>query len=336
MKVPAAIAIVIALVVWKTQFGTGGTEIVVIEPNGDPTAAATPVLFVTSGDERVQFAYDFLQALGNANPSDEALMVVVAWGRAEDGCTRSCSDGHQSAVERNNYMNTTQPGFNAIGDFNLAGVKIYQTYQDGLQANVHTIQNGAYPHMLHGLQTNDVQEFLNADELGTWGTGLGAVQRTFDETKASWTPPQVERIQHVKKCPVTPTMMISTVFDAVDCGPYGGQKDCKHWGIDYIGAEGTPVTAPFDMHIIALGEYHDWPYTGQYVQGTLPDGDVLYLGHLKGRQPMQVGDTIPCGGLLGYTGDLQHTHVQLAPPGNTGPCAGDGTCLDFSDYYWKR
>lgn len=135
------------------------------------------------------------------------------------------------------------------------------------------------------------------------------------------------------KYPVTPTMQTSALFESQDCAVWGFQKDCQHWGVDYMAVEGTPVSAPFDMTIIALGEYPPGPTFGQYVQGTLPDGDVLYLGHLEARQPMQAGDVLPAGTLLGFTNSLQHTHAQLAPPGNTGPCAQDGSCLDFADYY---
>lgn len=135
------------------------------------------------------------------------------------------------------------------------------------------------------------------------------------------------------KSNVTPTMEVGARFDTRDCGSWGFQVGCQHWGTDLLGAEGTPVLAPFDMTIIALGEYPPGPTQGQYVQGTLPDGDVLYLGHLEGRQPMSVGDTLPAGTLLGFTNSLAHTHAQLAPPGDVGPCAQDGSCIDFERYF---
>lgn len=136
------------------------------------------------------------------------------------------------------------------------------------------------------------------------------------------------------KSNVTPTMEVGAHFDTRDCGSWGFQVNCQHWGTDYLAPEGTPVLAPFDMTVIALGEYPPGPTMGQYVQGTLPDGYVLYLGHLEGRQPMIVGDTLPAGTLLGFTNSLAHTHAQLAPPGDVGACAQDGSCVDF-EVYWE-
>lgn len=132
---------------------------------------------------------------------------------------------------------------------------------------------------------------------------------------------------------VTPTMEVGAHFDTADCAVWGFQVGCMHWGADLMGAEGTPVTAPFDLTIISLGEYGPGPTWGQFVQGTFPDGAVFYSGHLEDRQPMEVGQTLPAGTLLGYTNAYNHTHIQLAPPGNTGPCAQDGSCLDFEQYY---
>lgn len=135
---------------------------------------------------------------------------------------------------------------------------------------------------------------------------------------------------------VTPTMEVGAHFDTTDCGSWGFQVGCMHWGTDLMGAEGTPVTAPFDLTIISLGEYGPGPTWGQFVQGTFPDGYVFYSGHLEGRQPMSVGEIVPAGTLLGFTNAYNHTHIQLGPPGNTGPCAQSGTCVDFELYYQEH
>lgn len=194
MKVQHAALIVAGLLAWKTYgMPTPRTETTVIEPNGDipATAAVNPVI---SGDLRTKFAYDFLHGLGNANPKEITVIAVVAWQRAEDGCIGNCSDGRKSAIERNNYLNTTQPGFNAVGpDFNSDGVKTYATYENGLAANLKCITNGFYPNMVQGLQTDNLDQFFNDTEIGTWGTGLGAVRRNFEEVKQQWA-----RIEHVQ------------------------------------------------------------------------------------------------------------------------------------------
>jgi len=128
-------------------------------------------------------------------------------------------------------------------------------------------------------------------------------------------------------------MEVGAHFDTTDCGAWGFQVGCQHWGTDYLGAEGTPVYAPFDLTVIALGEYGSGPTMGQYVQGTFSDGYVFYAGHLEARQPMSVGDVLPAGELLGFTNVYAHTHVQLAGPNNFGACAQDGTCVSFEEYF---
>ena len=139
-----------------------------------------------------------------------------------------------------------------------------------------------------------------------------------------------------RKAMVTPTMEVGARFNTVDCGAWGFQVGCQHEGTDYLGAEGTPVYAPFDLTVIAAGEYGPGPTWGQYVQGALPDGAVLYLGHLEGRTALELGQTVPAGSLLGYTNGYNHTHAQLAPPGNVGPCAQSGSCLDFETYWMEH
>lgn len=152
--------------------------------------------------------------------------------------------------------------------------------------------------------------------------------------------PQVGAAEEVAppphKHPVTDTMLVSAPFDMVDCSSWGFQVGCQHWGTDLAGAEGTPVYAPFPLTIIALGAYPPGPTWGEYVQGTFPDGYVVYFGHLEGRPAMSVGDVLPAGTLLGYTNAYAHTHVQLAPPGNTGACAQTGTCVDFMRYWYDH
>lgn len=133
-----------------------------------------------------------------------------------------------------------------------------------------------------------------------------------------------------RKFQVTPTMEVSAGFYDTG-GVWCFQVNCQHWGTDLLGYEGTPVYAPFEMRIIALGEYGPGPTWGQYVQGVLPDGAVLYLGHLKDRPAL--GDVVAAGTLLGFTNGYHHVHMQLAPPNNTGPCAQDGSCLNFMEYF---
>jgi murein DD-endopeptidase MepM/ murein hydrolase activator NlpD len=128
-------------------------------------------------------------------------------------------------------------------------------------------------------------------------------------------------------------MAVGAHFDTADCGVWGFQAGCRHWGTDFTGSAGDPVFTPYDLTIIALGEYGPGATAGQYVQGTLPDGSVYYSGHLAGRPALAIGQTVPAGTQIGVMNSFAHTHVQFAAAGNTGPCAQDGSCLDFEAYW---
>lgn len=112
---------------------------------------------------RGEWARAFLAALGNSSPDDRTVNWVASWTLGENT---------QAAY---NPLATTQPSPCATGDFNFAHVKNYSNHQCGIEASVKTLQNGHYPHILHGLQNNDPEEASNAVELGTWGTGMGFV-----------------------------------------------------------------------------------------------------------------------------------------------------------------
>lgn len=117
------------------------------------------------GMTRGQWARDFLNAIGNSNPDARTVNFVAAWTLGEN--TRA----------RYNPLATTQPHagetcFSRHED-GSCWVRNYLTHQDGIEATATTIKNGRYPHLLHGLQTNDPEEAVNAIELGVWGTGLG-------------------------------------------------------------------------------------------------------------------------------------------------------------------
>ena len=121
--------------------------------------------------KRGEWAKAFLTALGNSTPDAKTVNFVAAWTLGEN--TRA----------KFNPLATTQP-MEGAADFNFVGVKDYTSHQQGIDATVKTLQNGYYPHVLHGLQTNDPEEAVNAIEMGIWGTGLGFVTlwRTGDHT----------------------------------------------------------------------------------------------------------------------------------------------------------
>jgi murein DD-endopeptidase MepM/ murein hydrolase activator NlpD len=278
-------------------------------------ARGQPVPVPAPATERERWAVDFLKALGNEQPTPDTVAMVVAWQTEE------------STTAQFNPLATSQDMPNATV-FNSHGVKEYATYQDGIAAAVKTLSYSypGYSEVLEGLRTNDPERALAGLSASPWAAEGGYGERA----RALW-----GRVS-LPKANVTPTMEVGAHFDTADCSVWGFQVSCQHWGTDLLGAEGTPVYAPFDLTVIALGEYGPGPTMGQYIQGTFSDGYVFYAGHLEGRQPMQVGDTLPAGALLGFTNAYAHTHIQLGPPGNTGPCAQYGSCLDFETYWRDR
>lgn len=276
--------------------------------------------------EREAWAFDLLTRLGNASPSGETVVFVVAWTQAED---RS-----DEAFGRFNPLNTTQP---MDGDWivNSHGVRGYRSYEDGMQATVATLQEERYRDVLVALVTNNPEAAIDALAASPWGTHANVVLEVYHEALATYQPvTQAPSAPVGAKARLTDTMHVSTPYHAtgqVWCDV--GQLGCQHYGTDYDGTDGTPVYAPFDMVVIARGAYPPGPTFGEYIQGTLPDGHVLYLGHLRNMPAFPIGATIPAGTQIGVMNEFAHVHAQLAPPGVTGPCASDGTCLDFEQYW---
>ena len=281
-------------------------------------------LLVDQGaDEPIPWGLALANDLGNPAPSPELLRFLDSWIQAE---------GTAAAY---NPLATSQP-MPGSSDFNSDHVQEYLSVEDGLKATVLTLQSNhpGYSNIAEGIRTNDVQRAFDGLAASPWGTHAGDVAAMiYNGGQVATLPAAAAGPAVGAKSVVTQTMAVASHFDTRDCGAWGFQVNCQHWGTDFIGAEGDPVFAPYDLTIIALGEYGPGPMWGQYVQGTFADGSVYYSGHLTGRPALEVGQTIPAGSLIGYMNGYAHTHVQLAPPGNTGPCAQDGSCLDFEQYY---
>ena len=123
---------------------------------GADVAAATPAGAPTTNQE--QWAHDFLTQLGMPVTS-ENVRAMVAWEQAEG--TRA----------QYNPLATTQnmPG---ATKFNSVGVKNFESYQDGLTANIKAITNGRYSNILAALQAgNDAGAVAQAIANSPWGTG---------------------------------------------------------------------------------------------------------------------------------------------------------------------
>jgi hypothetical protein len=93
--------------------------------------------------------------------TSENVRAMVAWQQAEG--TRA----------QYNPLATTQdmPGATR---FNSVGVKNYETYQDGLTANIKALTNGRYANILAALQAgNSADAVAQAIANSPWGTGAG-------------------------------------------------------------------------------------------------------------------------------------------------------------------
>jgi hypothetical protein len=110
-----------------------------------------------------KWAHDFLTALGKPTTAQN-VRAIVAWQQAESG-------GGGGAF---NPLNTTQGGFTGETNLNSVGVKNYQSYQDGIDANVKVINNGYYGPILAALdQGNNAMAVAQAVTQTPWGTGAG-------------------------------------------------------------------------------------------------------------------------------------------------------------------
>lgn len=120
---------------------------------------------------RQQWAQDFLCSIGNCSPTPQTLNWVTNWTTAETA--------GPSNYASYNLLNTTQPMPGSTFFNHLSGglgVQNYTSYQQGIQANATTLQNGYYPDLLSALQSNNYTALSTGSgnivqEMGTWGTG---------------------------------------------------------------------------------------------------------------------------------------------------------------------
>lgn len=114
---------------------------------------------ITSSDD--DFYKKVLEGIG-APHTPENMKFLYAWRQAEGGSAK------------NNPFNTTKKweGDSPYGK-NVAGVKNYQTVQDGIDATIKTLKNGYYDCIVNGLKNNigalKISQSCDSS-LKTWGT----------------------------------------------------------------------------------------------------------------------------------------------------------------------
>jgi hypothetical protein len=115
---------------------------------------------------RQQWTVAFIQGAGNNNPSPDVIKWVQSWTQMETGFPPSAAY---------NLLNTTEPNTpGVVSDFNSAGVKNYDTFAHGIQANTKVLANGLYPVLNASIKDNDIHALQTSssinDELDIWGT----------------------------------------------------------------------------------------------------------------------------------------------------------------------
>ena len=266
--------------------------------------------------EREAWAVDFLAGLGNDQPSAATIAMVVEWTLAEDSSS--------GAFDRNNPLNTTQPGFAEMMTINSDGVKGYADRQSGLDAALHTVTNGLYDGVVAALLTNDPDAARTALWASPWAGshyGYGASWPRYEHASAP---------AH-KAAPIPGWQQrINAGFYATNCSAWGMQSGCQHFGTDIGGdGEGTSVFAPVGGAFVRCQDNGEsGPYIGVWIEYTADDGAAILINHFRElgdwcAQP--AGTRIEAGALLGtMRGDANHVHVQVS--------AG-GQLVDFERYF---
>lgn len=122
---------------------------------------------------RTQWAAALLDKLGIPQ-THGALQAVVGWEKAEGG--------HFNNSARFNPLNTTQPAKGAGNTGTQGNIKVYRSWQQGLEATVKTLRNGRYGNILAALKAGNPNRVGQAIEASPWGTG-GLAAKVIGSTK---------------------------------------------------------------------------------------------------------------------------------------------------------
>lgn len=116
---------------------------------------------------RQEWATALLEKIGNTSPDSKVVQWVVAW--------TSIETTHAPGAAYN-LLNTTEPNTpGVVSNFNSVGVKNYDSFVHGIQANAKVLGNGRYNLLDTWLRSGHsglytVNGTIN-QELSVWGTG---------------------------------------------------------------------------------------------------------------------------------------------------------------------
>lgn len=124
-------------------------------------------------------------------------------------------------------------------------------------------------------------------ETGEYPAGYTPPSRPSDSTTTTTTSSQAPSVDLLKN---------SLGKDLVVSSGYGMRNGQMHGGIDFAGAEGTPVTAVTSGKVVSAGNVSGY---GQAVVVENGDGTYSYYGHVKPSENVKVGSTIKAGTTVG-------------------------------------
>jgi hypothetical protein len=123
-----------------------------------------------------QFAAGVLQGLGiKANRSN--VQALVGWTRAEGG--------HWHNDAKYNPLNTTQPMAGAGNTGTQGNIKVYKSWQQGIQATVDTLKNGHYAGIIQALKGRNPMAVAQAIGASPWGTNGTLAAKTIAGAKGA-------------------------------------------------------------------------------------------------------------------------------------------------------
>src|SRR2546429_3801731 len=122
---------------------------------------------------RHQWAATVLRALG-IHQTPGAIQALVGWAKAEGG--------HWNNDARYNPLNTTQPMPGAGNTGTQGNIKVFRSWDQGIQATVKTLTNGRYGSILNALRAGDPARVAQAIGSSPWGTSGALAQRTIPGT----------------------------------------------------------------------------------------------------------------------------------------------------------
>jgi hypothetical protein len=122
-----------------------------------------------------QFSVAVLRRLG-IQPTAGAVQAMIGWQKAEGG--------HWHNTARYNPLNTTQPAPGAGNTGTQGNIKVYRSWDQGIDATVQTLKNGHYGAILNALKTGHAGAVAGAIGQTPWGTSGDLVRRTIMSTAA--------------------------------------------------------------------------------------------------------------------------------------------------------